>query len=61
MAATITQTGPHRWVEIANYIRINLSSEVLILVDDKENSIPLAKPRTLASSDRSKEKTKKKR
>ena len=37
--------------------RNNPSSEILILIDDKEDLISSAAPRTLASADRSQEKT----
>ena len=57
VAATIAQRDPYGGSERANNIRNNLSSEILILIDDKEDIISSATPRTLASTDRSKEET----
>jgi hypothetical protein len=44
--------------ERANNISNNPSSDILILIDDKEDTISSAAPRTLASKDISNEKTK---
>ena len=57
VAATIAQRDPYGGSERTNNIRNNLSSEILILIDDKEDIISSAAPRTLASADRSKEET----
>ena len=57
VAATIAQRDPYGGSERTNNIRNNPSSEILILIDDKEDIISSATPRTLASSDRSKEET----
>ena len=56
-AATLAQTDPNGGSERTNNIRNNPSSEILILIDAKEDIISSATPRTLASSDRSKEET----
>ena len=55
--ATIAQRDPYGGSERTNNIRNNLSSEIMILIDDKEDIISSAAPRTLASADRSQEKT----
>ena len=57
VTATIAQRDPYGGSERTNNIRNNPSSEILILIDDKEDLISSATPRTLASSDRSKEET----
>ena len=57
VAATIAQRDPYGGSERTNNISNNLSSEILILIDDKEDLISSATPRTLAASDRSKEET----
>ena len=57
VAATIAQRDPYGGSERTNNIRNNLSSEILILIDDKDDIISSATPRTLASADRSKEET----
>ena len=54
---TIAQRDPFGGSERTNNISNNLSSELLILIDDKEDLISSAATRTLASADRSKEKT----
>ena len=54
---TIAQTDPYGGSERTNNIRNNPSSEILILIDDKEDLISSAAPRTLASADISKEET----
>ena len=56
-AATLAQRDPNGGSERTNNIRNNPSSEILILIDAKEDIISSATPRTLASSDRSKEET----
>ena len=56
-AATIAQRDPYGGSERTNNIRNNLSSEILILIDDKEDLISSAAPRTLASGEISKEET----
>ena len=55
--ATVAQRDPYGGSERTNNIRNNPSSEILILIDDKEDLISSATPRTLASSDISKEET----
>ena len=55
--AIVAQRDPYGRSERTNNIRNNPSSEILILIDDKEDIISSATPRTLASSDRSKEET----
>ena len=57
VTATIAQRDPYGGSERTNNIRNNLSSEILILIDDKDDIISSATPRTLASADRSKEET----
>ena len=57
VTATIAQRDPYGGSERTNNIRNNPSSEILILIDDKEDLISSATPRTLAASDRSKEET----
>jgi len=57
VTATVAQRDPYGGSERTNNIRNNLSSEILILIDDKEDIISSAAPRTLASADRSQEKT----
>ena len=57
VTATTAQRDPYGGSERTNNIRNNLSSEILILIDDKEDIISSAAPRTLASADRSQEKT----
>ena len=54
---TIAQRDPYGGSERTNNIRNNLSSEILILIDKKDDIISSATPRTLASADRSKEET----
>ena len=49
--ATIAQRDPYGGSERTNNIRNNLSSEILILIDDKEDIISSAAPRTLTSGD----------
>ena len=56
-AATIAQRGHYGGSERTNKVRNNHSSEILILIDDKEDLISSAAPRTLASADISKEET----
>ena len=56
-AATLAQRDPNGGSERTNNIRNNPSSEILILIDDKEDIISSATPRTLALADISKEKT----
>ena len=48
VAATIAQRDPYGGSERTNNIRNNPSSEILILIDDKEDIISSAAPRTLA-------------
>jgi hypothetical protein len=55
--ATEGQTDPYGGSERTNNIRNNSSSEILILIDDKEDLISSATPRTLTSGDISKEET----
>ena len=57
VASTIAQRDPYGGSERTNNIRNNLSSELLILIDDREDIISSAAPRTLASADISKEET----
>ena len=57
VAVTIAQRDPYGGSERTNNIRNNPSSEILILIDDKEDTISSATPRTLASGDISKEET----
>ena len=56
-AATLAQRDPNGGSERTNNIRNNPSSEILILIDAKEDIISSATPTILASSDRSKEET----
>jgi DNA-binding transcriptional MocR family regulator len=55
--ATEGQTDPYGGSERTNNIRNNLSSEILVLIDDKEDIISSAVPRTLAPTGVSNEKT----
>ena len=57
VTVTEGQTDPYGGSERTNNIRNNPSSEILILIDDKEDTISSAAPRTLASKDISNEKT----
>ena len=57
VAATIAQRDPYGGSERTNNIRNNLSSELLILIDDREDIISSAAPRTLTSGDISNEET----
>ena len=57
VAATIAQRDPYGGSERTNNIRNNPSSEILILIDDKEDIISSAAPRTLTSGEISKEGT----
>jgi len=54
---TPTPLPPQRGRPSRHNIRNNPSSEILILIDAKEDIISSATPTTLASSDRSKEET----
>ena len=53
----IAQRDPYGGAEKTNNITNNLSSEILILIDDEEDLISSGAPRTLASAGRSKEET----
>ncbi|MDB3929758.1 helix-turn-helix domain-containing protein [Paracoccaceae bacterium] len=57
VTATIAQRDPYGGSERTNNIRNNLSSEILIFIDDKEDLISSAAPRTFTSADISKEET----
>ena len=56
-AATLAQTDPNGGSERTNNIRNNPSSEILILIDAKEDTISSATPRTLTSGVISNEET----
>ena len=56
-AATLAQRDPNGGSERTNNIRNNPSSEILILIDDKEDIISSATPKTLTSGEISKEET----
>ena len=55
--STTAQREPYGGSERTNNISNNPSSEILILIDDKEDLISSATPRTLASGEISKEET----
>ena len=55
--ATIAQTDPYGGSERTNNIRNNPNSEILVLIDDKEDIISSATPRTLAPTGISNKKT----
>ena len=55
--STIAQRDPYGGSERTNNIRNNLSSEILVLIDDREDIISSATPRTLTSGEISKEET----
>ena len=57
VASTIAQRDPYGGSERTNNISNNLSSEILILIDDKGDIISSAAPRTLTSGDISNEET----
>jgi hypothetical protein len=55
--ATEGQTDPYGGSERTNNIRNNPNSEILVLIDDKEDIISSAAPRTLAPTGISNKKT----
>ena len=57
VASTIAQRDPYGGSERTNNIRNNLSSEILILIDDKEDIISSATPKTFTSGEISKVET----